>query len=81
MGLPPPISRRVAKWAAGCPRCSKTNPASRAQYEAWGIGSFQPNATQTLKSYYQVPEEFLDDAAKLQELAVGAIDAAIDGQG
>ncbi len=59
----------------------KTSPASRAQYEAWGMEPFQPNATQTLRSYYRVPEEFLEDAAKLQELAEEAIDAAIDGQG
>ena len=58
----------------------KTSPASRQQYEAWDMEPFQPNATQTLKSYYRVPEEFLDDAAKLQELAEEAIDAAIDSQ-
>jgi DNA transformation protein len=35
---------------------------------------FRPNAKQTLKSYYQVPVDVMEDADELREWAVKAID-------
>ena len=57
----------------------KTDEATRRRYEKWGSAPFQPNARQTLKSYYEVPAELLDDAVKLVDLAEEAVDVAAQG--
>jgi DNA transformation protein len=54
----------------------KTNEASRAAYRAHGMAAFQPNARQTLHSYYEVPPEVLEDSATLERWAVEAIRCA-----
>lgn len=43
----------------------KTDDASRPDYEAAGMGPFQPNAKQCLSAYREVPAAVLEDAAKL----------------
>ena len=43
----------------------KTDDASRSQYESWESEPFQPNAKQTLKSYYEVPAEIIENATDL----------------
>lgn len=57
----------------------KTSETTRPKYEAWQSGPFQPNSKQTLKAYYEVPSEFVDDAPRLVDLAEEAVDAARNG--
>lgn len=57
----------------------KTNAEGRQKYEEWGMGPFQPNAKQKLKSYYEVPADFVEDAQKLTELAEEAVTVAEQG--
>ena len=38
----------------------KTNDATRPKYESWESEPFQPNAKQTLKTYYEVPSEIVE---------------------
>lgn len=47
----------------------KTDDASRDAYRERGMGPFQPNAKQTLASYYEVPPEVLEDGETLTEWA------------
>jgi DNA transformation protein and related proteins len=54
----------------------KTDEASRAAYRADGMAAFQPNARQTLHSYYEVPPEVLEDAATLKRWALEAVRCA-----
>lgn len=58
----------------------KTNEETRAKYVSWDMGPFQPNAKQTLTSYYEVPAEYVEDAERLTELAEEAIDVALQGK-
>ncbi len=51
----------------------KTNDKTRADHEGRGSQPFQPSAKQTLKNYYEVPSEILDDS---HELVVWAEKAA-----
>ncbi len=53
----------------------KTDEQTRGEYEAHGMKPFQPNPKQTLKSYYEVPAEVLEDRAALVEWAHAAIRA------
>jgi DNA transformation protein len=39
----------------------KTSEATRAAYVAQGMGPFRASAKQTLKSYYEVPADVLED--------------------
>jgi DNA transformation protein len=39
----------------------KINAAERPEYEKRGMGPFRPSAQQTLKSYYEVPPEVIED--------------------
>ena len=54
----------------------KTDAASRADYEARGMGPFRPNPRQTLKSYYEVPAEVLEDRGELTHWAERARESA-----
>src|SRR5436190_19430695 len=54
----------------------KTDEASRATYRAHGMAAFQPNARQTLHSYYEVPPEVLEESATLERWARGAVSCA-----
>ena len=51
----------------------KTDDTTRAQYEEWGSEPFQPNSKQTLKNYFEVPVEIIEDAPRLNELAIAAV--------
>jgi len=43
----------------------KTDSHSAADYIAQGMEPFQPNPRQTLKNYYEVPGDVLEDAGEL----------------
>jgi len=58
----------------------KTDETTRHRYVAWDMGPFQPNARQTLKSYYEVPADAIDDAALLSELAEESANVAAKGK-
>ena len=51
----------------------KIDKATVKEYRKRKMKPFRPNATQTLKSYYQVPAEILEDADGLCRWAVQAI--------
>jgi DNA transformation protein len=51
----------------------KTDEASRETYRQRGMKPFRPNAKQTLKTYYEVPVEIVEDA---EQLVAWARDAA-----
>ena len=53
----------------------KVDERSRPAFEARGMLPFRPNERQTLKSYYEVPPEVLDDAEALLSWAGEAIRA------
>lgn len=57
----------------------KTDEDSRAEYERRGQGPFRPNERQTLRSYYEVPPEVLEDADELNAWARAALEAARAG--
>lgn len=54
----------------------KTDAASRAEYAARGMQPFQPNPRQTLRSYYEVPAEVVEDSDLLAAWARRALGAA-----
>lgn len=54
----------------------KTNDATRPRYEEWGSEAFQPNAKQTLKQYYEVPADVVEDAVALSDLAREAVEVS-----
>jgi len=51
----------------------KTNTVIRAAYLQRGMRPFRPNARQTLKSYYEVPVDILEDHEQLTVWARHAI--------
>lgn len=51
----------------------KTDDESRELYEARGMGPFRPDAKQTLKTYYEVPAEILEESDELLRWARRAI--------
>jgi DNA transformation protein len=57
----------------------KTDEDSRAKYLDWEMEPFQANAKQSLRSYYEVPEDCIDDAERLTELADEAITVVAGG--
>ncbi|GIV95430.1 MAG: hypothetical protein KatS3mg057_0087 [Herpetosiphonaceae bacterium] len=56
----------------------KTNDQTRPEYEAFGMAPFRPNAHQTLKTYYAVPPDILEDSEQLVVWAERAIRCASD---
>lgn len=54
----------------------KTDDASRGDYLALGMKPFRPKAGQTLRNYYEVPVEVVEDAERLQAWALRASDRA-----
>lgn len=52
----------------------KTNEESRGKYKALGSECFKPSEKQTLKNYYEVPADVLDDAETLSEWAREAVE-------
>ncbi len=51
----------------------KTSPASRRPYLEMGMKPFRPNAKQTLKTYYEVPVDIIEDRGQLVAWARKAI--------
>jgi DNA transformation protein len=51
----------------------KVDETTVAQYRKYKMKPFRPNAKQTLKSYYQVPVEILEDPDGLREWGKRAI--------
>jgi DNA transformation protein len=51
----------------------KVDAATAGEYRDHKMKPFRPNATQTLKSYYQVPVEIIEDADELTVWAGRAI--------
>ena len=43
----------------------KTNDQTRPAYEKWGMKPFRPSDKQTLKNYYEVPPDILEDREEL----------------
>ena len=54
----------------------KTDDQMRGKFESRGMGPFRPRPGQTLRSYYEVPAEVLEDAAELAGWARQAVNAA-----
>ncbi|HRC43705.1 MAG TPA: TfoX/Sxy family protein [Nitrospira sp.] len=51
----------------------KTNAVTQALYRARGMGPFRPNTNQTLKHYYEVPVDILEDPQELAAWARSAV--------
>ncbi len=51
----------------------KTTDETRGDYQARGMEPFRPSEKQTLKRYYEVPPEVLEDAELLVEWARRAL--------
>ena len=51
----------------------KTNEETRKDYAGAGMKPFRPRKQQTLKNYYEVPPDVLDDDEVLQQWARQAI--------
>ena len=47
----------------------KVTPATIADYTQQGMKPFKPNAKQTLKSFYEVPPDILEDTERLSTWA------------
>ncbi len=47
----------------------KTDDSNRHYYIEQGMKPFKPNEKQTLKNYFEVPPDIIDDSDKLTELA------------
>lgn len=47
----------------------KTNEKSRAAYRERGMKPFRPNRKQTLKTYYEVPVDVMEDTGQLTDWA------------
>jgi DNA transformation protein and related proteins len=54
----------------------KVDDESRAEFEELGSGPFKPNERQTLKSFYEVPDQVAADDAELAAWAHRAVEAA-----
>jgi DNA transformation protein len=52
----------------------KTNETTAGEYRKRKMKPFRPNPRQTLKSYYQVPVEVLEDSEQLCQWAVKVIE-------
>ena len=53
----------------------KVDERSKGDFESRGMGPFRPNERQTLKSYFELPPEVLDDPEALLSWAGEAIRA------
>ena len=52
----------------------KANDQTRDDYVAAGMEPFRPNAKQTLKNYYEVPIDVLEDVGRLAQWAQRSVD-------
>ena len=53
----------------------RTDQMTRTEYEARGMAPFRPGPRQTLKTYWEVPAEVLEDAAEAVRWARKAVAA------
>ncbi len=58
----------------------KIDESTVREYRLHKMKPFRPNAKQTLKSYYQVPADIIEDADELREWAMKAIAAQLKRQ-
>jgi DNA transformation protein and related proteins len=58
----------------------KVDDQAKGEYVSRGMGPFRPNERQTLKSYYEVPSEILEDREALLSWAREAIRAGLESQ-
>lgn len=54
----------------------KVDDQSKAEFEELGSGPFKPSERQTLRSFYEVPDEVASDDAELAAWAQRAVEAA-----
>lgn len=52
----------------------KVTAATTLRYKNYGMKPFRPNSKQTLKSFYEVPVDILEDAEALTEWATQAVE-------
>lgn len=52
----------------------KVTAATTLRYKNYGMKAFRPNSKQTLKSFYEVPVDILEDAEALTEWATQAVE-------
>jgi DNA transformation protein len=52
----------------------RTGSATRASYQEHGMKQFQPNARQTLKNYFEVPADVIEDNEELAAWARAAVE-------
>ena len=55
----------------------KTNETTRPKYETFGMKPFKPSAKQTLKNYYEVPVDIVEDGDELIKWAKEAAAAGV----
>ncbi len=55
----------------------KTRPSTRGKYVEHGMEPFRPNERQTLKNYYEIPVDVLEDH---DDLKAWALEAASGGR-
>ena len=51
----------------------KVTPATVEQYNTHGMKPFRPNSKQTLRSFYEVPIEIVEDAEQLTDWAAASV--------
>ena len=54
----------------------KVDDESRAEFEALGSGPFRPSERQTMRSFWEIPDEVASDDAELAAWAQRAVEAA-----
>jgi DNA transformation protein len=59
----------------------RTDDRTRDAYLELGSEPFRPNERQTLKNYYEVPAEVVEDRERLVEWALGAVHAQPTARG
>ena len=52
----------------------KVTPETVGHYKSHGMKPFRPNAKQTLKSFYEVPIDIIEDADALTQWATEAVE-------
>lgn len=57
----------------------KTSPSTRVEYARRGMKPFRPSAKQSLKRYYEVPPDILEDRERLVEWTHAALAVAREG--
>ncbi len=56
------------------PTVLQSHDATASRYKAHGMKPFRPNAKQTLKSFYEVPIDIIEDAEALTQWATEAVE-------